>query len=251
MFVDTHCHIYSQYYEDIETLILSIKQNNISKIINNGCNLDTCKEIIKLSELYGDMYFTLGLHPTENLDELENIISLIKENLDNPKFVGIGEIGLDYYWNKDNKKEQIKVFEKQLLLAEEYNLPVVIHSRESTKDVIETLKKFKVKGIIHCFNGSLDIAKQYVKMGYKLGVNGVVTFKNCKLIDVIREIGIENIVFETDSPYLTPVPDRGKQNNPGYVNIIANFISNELKSSFEDLAKVTNKNVSDIFDIDI
>jgi len=251
MFIDTHCHIYKEYYEDIESLMRLIKEKNIKLVINNGCNFDTCEEVIKLSKEYESMYFTLGLHPSENLNEIDKVIDLIKENVNNNKFVGIGEIGLDYYWNNDNKEKQIQVFDKQLSLAEELNLPVIIHSRESTKDMLDILKKYKLKGIIHCFNGSVETAREYIKMGFKLGINGVVTFKNCKLIEVIREVGVDNIVFETDSPYLTPNPDRGKQNNPSYVNIIAKYISENLNISIIDLENITNKNVSNIFDITI
>ena len=251
MFVDTHCHIYKEYYDNIDELMNNIKENNINVIINNGCNLNTCKEIIKLSDKYKNMYFTLGLHPSENLNEIDEILNLIKQNINNKKFIGIGEIGLDYYWNKVNKDEQIKIFEKQLSIAEEYKLPVIIHSREATKDVLEILKKYTVKGIIHCFNGSEEIAKEYIKMGFKLGINGVITFKNCKLIDIIKNIGVDNIVFETDSPYLTPVPFRGEKNNPIYINIIAKYISEKLNISLSDLEKITNANITNIFDINL
>ena len=249
MLVDTHCHIYKEYYENIDKLMNLLKDNKIKMIINNGCNLNGCKEVIKLSKKYDSMFFALGLHPSENLEELKDVIELIKENLDNKKFLGIGEIGLDYYWNKDNKDEQIKVFETQLKFAEKYNLPVIIHSRDATQDMLNILKKYKLRGIIHCFNGSVETAKEYIKIGFKLGINGVVTFKNCKLIDVIKEVGVNNIVFETDSPYLTPDPDRGKQNNPSYVNVIAKNLSENLNISISDLEIITNNNVSNLFDI--
>ena len=249
MLVDTHCHIYSEYYEDIDNLMDKLINSGISMVINNGCNFNTSKEVMKLSNVYNNMYFTIGLHPEENLNELDSVIDLINSNLNNNKFIGIGEIGLDYYWNKENKDEQIKVFETQLEIAEKNNLPVIIHSRESTGDMLSILKKYKLRGIIHCFNGSVEVAREYIKMGYKLGINGVVTFKNCKLIDVIKEVGIDNIVFETDSPYLTPVPDRGKKNNPSYVNNIVDFISNELGIERVKLVDISNKNVSYIFDI--
>ena len=249
MLVDTHCHIYKEYYEDIDSLMDKLNSCGISKVINNGCDFKTAKDIIELSNIYDNMYFTIGLHPEENLSELDSIVELIKDNLNNKKFIGIGEIGLDYYWNKENKEDQIKVFEIQLKIAQEYNLPVIIHSREATGDMLSILKKYNLRGTIHCFNGSVEVAREYIKMGYKFGINGVITFKNCKLIDVIREVGIYNIVFETDSPYLTPVPDRGKKNDPSYVNVIVDFISNELGIEREVLVDISNKNVSDIFDI--
>ena len=250
MLVDTHCHIYKEYYEDIESLMNKLNSSGISKIINNGCNLDTSNEVMKLSNIYDNMYYTIGLHPEENLSDIKGILKLIKDNINDQKFVGIGEIGLDYYWNKDNKDEQKKVFETQLKFAQDYNLPVIIHSRESTGDMLDILKKYKLKCIIHCFNGSVEVAREYIKMGYKLGINGVITFKNCKLIDVIREVGVDNIVFETDSPYLTPVPDRGKKNDPSYINNIVEFIIDKIGVDKEKLVDISNRNVRYIFDID-
>lgn len=249
MLIDTHCHIYKEYYDDIDILMESLSKNKIEKVINNACNLKSSKEVIELSKKYSNMFFTIGLHPSEDLNELEGVLKLIINNLANDKFIGIGEIGLDYYWNRDKSEEQKKVFKKQLELAQKYNLPVIIHSRESTKDMLDILKKYKLKGIIHCFNGSVEVAQEYIKLGYKLGINGVVTFKNCKLIKVLSEIGINNIVFETDSPYLTPVPDRGKKNNPSYISNIVHYISKELDIDFDTLVNVSNKNVRDIFDI--
>ena len=142
MLVDTHCHIYEEYYKDIDNLMDKVMSSGISEIINNGCNLDTSKEVIELSKLYNNMYYTIGLHPEENLGEINEVLSLIKSNMKDDKFVGIGEIGLDYYWNKDNKEEQIKILKKQLEFAQNYNLPVIIHSRESTGDMINILRKY-------------------------------------------------------------------------------------------------------------
>ena len=249
MLVDTHCHIYSEYYSDIDEVMDKISNANIIKVINNGCNLSTCKEVIELSKKYDNMYIALGLHPEENLDELDSIIKLIKDNKNNEKLVAIGEIGLDYNFNKENKNDQITVLKRQLDLASELNLPVIIHSRDATGDMLNILKSYNLKGVIHCFNGSVETAREYIKMGYKLGINGVVTFNNCKLIDVISEIGVEHLVFETDSPYLTPVPDRGKKNDPSYVNYIVGFISKSLNIDKNILEEISNKNVSEIFDI--
>ena len=249
MLVDTHCHIYSEYYNNIDLLMKNIKENNIGKVINNACNFKSCLEVLELSKKYNNMYIALGLHPEEDLNEIDKVIELIKTNIGNKKLIAIGEIGLDYYYNKDNKNMQIEILEKQLKLAEELSLPVIIHSRDATGDMLNILKKYNLKGVIHCFNGSVEVAKEYIKMGYKLGINGVVTFKNCKLIDVIKSIGINDLVFETDSPYLTPVPDRGKQNNPSYINNIVDFISESLNINREDLETISNRNVKDIFDI--
>ena len=249
MFVDTHCHIYKEYYDNIDEIMNKTKFNSIKYVINNACNLGSAKEIIELSKKYDNMYIALGLHPEENLDELDSIIELIKDNKNNEKLVAIGEIGLDYNYNKENKEDQINILKRQLDIATELNKPVIIHSREATKDTIEVLKKYDLKGIIHCFNGSVETAKEYIRMGYKLGINGVVTFSNCKLIDVLNIIGVNDIVFETDSPYLTPSPDRGKKNDPSYVNNIVEFISKNLKTSVKELERISNKNVYEIFDI--
>ena len=249
MLTDTHCHIYKEYYENIDELMDKINYSGVNRIINNACNFKTCKEVLDLASKYNNMFIALGLHPEEDLDEINDVLELIKNNRDNKKLVAIGEIGLDYYYTKENKEKQIEVLEKQLELATKLKLPVIIHNREATGDIINILKKYNVRGVIHCFNGSKETARKYIKLGYKLGINGVVTFKNCKLIDVIREIGVDNLVFETDSPYLTPVPDRGKKNDPSYVNNIVDFISNSLNVDRKKLVDISNRNIRDIFDI--
>ena len=248
MFTDTHCHIYEEYY-DVDDIMKKINSSNVNRVINNACDFKTSLEVLDLSKRYSNMYCAIGLHPENDLDEIDNVMALIIKNKDNPKMVAIGEIGLDYYYNKDNKEEQIEVLCKQLELAEKLNLPVIIHSREATGDMLSILKKYDVKGVIHCFNGSVEVAKEYIKLGYKLGINGVITFKNCKLIEVIKTIGVDNVVFETDSPYLAPVPFRGEENNPTHVIDIVDFVSNNTGVSVEDLANISNKNIMDIFDI--
>ena len=248
MFTDTHCHIYEEYY-DVDDIMKIINSSNVNRVINNACDFKTSLEVLDLSKKYSNMYCAIGLHPENNLDEIDNVIDLVIKNKDNPKMIAIGEIGLDYYYTKENKEEQIEILCKQLELAENLNLPVIIHSREATGDMLSILKKFNVKGVIHCFNGSVEVAKEYIKLGYKLGINGVITFKNCKLIEVIKTIGVDNIVFETDSPYLAPVPFRGKENNPTNVIYIVDFVSNNTGVSVKDLANISNKNIKDIFDI--
>jgi len=247
--VDTHCHIYSEYYDNIDDVMNKINLSNVSKVINNACNFRTCLEVLKLSNIYENMYCVFGLQPQEDLDEIDKIITLIEKNINNKKMVGIGEIGLDYYYSKDNKDKQIKVFRRQLEVAEKYNLSVIIHSREATKDTLDILKDYNVRGIIHCFTGSLEIAKEYIKLGYKLGVNGVVTFKNCKLIEVLKEISIDDLVFETDSPYLTPVPFRGEKNDPSHVHDVINFVSENLFVNKDEIINASYKNVNSLFGI--
>lgn len=249
MFTDTHCHIYKEYYENIDEILKRALESNINRVINNGCNRESNKEVLALANTYNNMYVALGIHP-ESIDTYQKEdLTFIEENLSNPKVIAIGEIGLDYHYTKENKTLQIKLLENQLKIAETHNLPVIIHSREATEDTINTLKKYHIKGVIHSFSGSLETAKIYIKMGYLLGINGVITFKNSKLKEVIKELPLEHLVLETDSPYLTPEPFRGKPNEPARIKEIATFIS-ELKGiSLEELARITNENIMRIFDI--
>ena len=208
MYIDTHCHLTSEDYDDIDLVIKENIDNNVSKIIVSGCDMESIKEGLILSKKYPSIYLTLGFHPSEvnNYD-----LDYLKEALNNPKVVGLGEIGLDYHYGKEDIDKQKELFRKQLDIATELNIPVVIHSRDATKDTINILKEYNLKGVIHCFSGSLETAKEYIKMGYILGIGGVVTFKNSKLYKVVEGVSLENIVLETDSPYLTPEPDRGKR----------------------------------------
>ena len=249
MFTDTHCHIYQEYYDDIDNIMEISNNNNVNRWINNGCDQKSNEEVINLIKKYDNMYGAIGIHP-ENVDEYtEEDIDFIKSNIMNKKIIAIGEIGLDYHYTKENKDKQIRLLEIQLKIAEEFNLPVIIHSRDATLDTINTLKKFKVKGVIHSFSGSLETANIYINMGYMLGINGVVTFKNANIKDVIREIPLEHLVLETDSPYLTPEPFRGKQNNPSHIIDIAKFVCELKNISLEELSKITNDNIKRMYNI--
>lgn len=248
MFVDTHCHIFKSYYNNIDEVLNNASNNNVKYYINNGSDREYNKEVLELVKEYDNMYGALGIHPETVDDYSLDDIEFIKNNLSNEKIVAIGEIGLDYHYTKENKDEQIKLLEMQLSLAEEYNLPVIIHSRDATEDTINTLKKFNCRGTIHSFSGSLETAKIYIKMGYLLGVNGVITFKNCNIKDVIKEVGLDNIVLETDSPYLTPVPYRGTQNNPSHILDIAKFVSELYNVSLEELSYRINENIKRMYE---
>jgi len=249
MFTDTHCHIYGEYYNDIDNILKISSNNQVNKFINNGCDTNTNNEVLNLISIYDNMYGALGIHP-EYVDRYsKEDIEFIKNHLDNEKIIAIGEIGLDYHYTKEKKLEQIKLFESMLKLAEENNIPVIVHSRDATLDTINTLKKFKVKGVIHSFSGSLETAKEYLKMGFLLGINGVITFKNSNLKEVIKEISLDNIILETDSPYLTPEPFRGKQNNPSHILDIAKFIADLKNITLDELSYVINDNVKRMFDI--
>ncbi len=245
MFCDTHCHILSEYYDDIDEILKDAKEAGVSRVINAAYNLESSKEVMALVKKYPEMYGVVGLHP-ENIEE--DFDYTIFDNLDK-KIVGIGEIGLDYHYTKDNKDKQIEVFERQLDIAEKLNLPVVIHSREAAGDTLEILKKHHNFGVIHSFSGSLEMAREYIKLGFVLGINGVATFKNCNLKATLKNIDMNSIVLETDSPYLTPVPFRGTQNNPGKMMNTARFVADIYEVPLSELAEITNQNIKRIFDI--
>lgn len=249
MFTDTHCHIFNEYYDDIDNVLKKAKNVNISRVINNGCDHKSNIEVLELIKKYPNMYGAIGIHPEVVDTYKDSELKFIEDNLNNPKIIAIGEIGLDYHYTKDNKEKQIKLFEYQLKLAEKYHMPVIIHSREATEDTINILKKHKVTGVIHSFSGSLETATIYIKMGFLLGINGVITFKNSKLKDVIKEIDLSHIIFETDSPYLTPEPLRGTKNEPARIENIVDFVCNLKEVSKSQASIITNENIKRIFDI--
>ncbi len=249
MFTDTHCHLFEEYYPDIEKIIRAAYAWGVKKLIVAATDIKTCMEVLNLSEHYENVYICLGIHPESSNDDFDALRALVMAHKDNPKLVGIGEIGLDYYYTKETREEQKELFWKQLQLAEELNLPVVVHSREATLDTLEILKKFHGSGIIHCFTGSLETANEYIKLGFYLGVGGVMTFKNAKLKDIIKQIPLNKIVLETDSPYLTPEPFRKNQNEPKYILEIAKYLAALKEVDLEDVSKITEANVQDIFDI--
>ena len=251
MYYDSHCHIYKEYYDDIEKEVNDLKNEDIKLIINNGCNKETTEEVLNLISKYDMMYGAIGIHPEYVSNYTLDDIKFMEEHINDNKVIAVGEIGLDYHYSKEDKDDQIELFEKQLAIAENHDKPVIIHSREATLDTIETLKKYRVKGIIHSFSGSYETAMIYIKMGYKLGINGVVTFKNSNLKDVVSKIGLENIVIETDSPYLTPHPYRGEKNSPKNVKMIVEFLANIFRISPLEVAEITSKNLLEIFDISI
>lgn len=250
MLIDSHCHILSSEYEKPEDVIKDSKTSGVDKMIINGYDLESSTEAVLLSNEYNYVYASIGIGP-ENIDSVSDKDFIKLEELINKgKVVAIGEIGLDYYWTKDNKEKQIYVFENMLALAKKYNLPVIVHCRQAIKDTYELLKKYKVTGILHCFSGSAESAKEFIKLGFLIGIGGVVTFKNAKEIkDVVIKIDLSNISLETDSPYLSPEPFRGKVNVPKNVIYVARKIA-ELKSvSLEEVLKVTSSNVTSKFDL--
>ena len=239
--VDTHCHITSEYYEDINEVINKMKDNII---IVSGTNKDDIKEVIELCK-YKNVYGTIGIYPTEELD-----LKIIEDNINNKKIVGIGEIGLDYHL-EHNKEEQISKFIKQLDLARKYNKCVVIHTRDAIQDTYDILKNYKdLKKVIHCYSGSLEMAREFIKIGCRLGIGGVLTFKNSKLKDVVKEIDLKYILLETDSPFLTPEPYRGTKNEPYNVIYVAKKIAEIKGISLEEVLNITTNNAKEQFDLE-
>lgn len=249
MYIDTHCHLSSEDYDNIDLIVKENRESGIEKVVISGCTRESIIESLDFSKKYEDVYVTIGYHPSEAKITTDEDIILLSEQIKEDKVVGIGEIGLDYHYGKDDINLQKELFRKQLALADSNNLPVVIHSRDATEDTISILKEFpNVHGDIHCFSGSIETAKIYISMGYVIGIGGVVTFKNSNLYKVIEEIGLDNIVLETDSPYLTPEPFRGKKNSSKYIPFIAEKLASIVNCSIDDVSFKTLDNTCRLFD---
>ena len=246
--VDTHCHL--NLTDDVDSIIMDAEKNNVLKFIISGCDKKSIRDGLEIIYRYPSIFMTVGFHPDE-VDELtdkdiNDLEVLIKTN---KKIVGIGEIGLDYYHNDMNKETQKEFFEKQLELAEKYDLPVVIHSRDSIQDVYDILKTHKCRGVIHCFSGSLEMAKLFIDLGFYLGIGGVLTFKNSKLKEVVSELSLDNLVLETDSPYLAPEPYRGHTNYPKNIKIVAGELRKIKDVTLEEVTEITTGNVNRIYNL--
>ena len=248
---DTHTHINTKKYENIlENTITNAKNNGVNKILAVGMDLETSKIAIDIANNYENVFATVGIHPAYvnesnhlDLDYLYN----------NDKVVAVGEIGLDFYWTKDNKELQIKVFEEQLQKAINLNLPVIIHTRNSFKETYEIVKKYegKITGVFHCFSSNLEDAIKTVELGFYIGIDGPITFKNnnTELIKIVKNIDLKNILIETDSPYLTPKPFRGKMNEPANVRYVAEKIAEIKNVDLSEVIKQTTKNAKKLFKI--
>jgi hydrolase, tatD family len=252
MFIDTHMHIGDDFGVQPDLYVKNATDAQVEVLIASFCEKDDIMLSTKFVEKYKNLYACIGYHPEVSNKIVEKDYEILEEMVkNNPKIVAIGEIGLDYYWNKDNKDKQREVFCKQLEIAEKLKLPVVIHSRDSINETYEILKKYKVSGVIHCFSGSLEMAKKFISLGFLLGIGGVVTFKNSKLFEVIEKLELTNIVLETDSPYLTPEPNRGKTNESSNIFYIAQKIAKIKNISLENVAKITTENAIRTFDLPI
>lgn len=249
MFIDTHCHVFSEYYDNINEVVNQCKKNNVNRIIVNGCDINSNKEVLELVNKYDVIYGAIGFHPTELDDFKDEYFEFLENNISNPKIVAIGEIGLDYYYDNTDKDKQKEIFKRQLDIANKYNKPIIVHSRNSIQDTYNILKEYNLFGSIHCFSGSVEMAREFIKIGYKLGIGGIITYKNAKNIrEVVKNIDLSHILLETDSPYLTPVPYRGKSNSPEYIPLIANTIADIKNISINDVSEVTTASAEEIFD---
>jgi len=248
--VDTHCHIDSNRYDEDRDKILRDIEENLEFAVNIGYDLDSSKRSIELAEKYKFMYAVVGVHPTDINGYNDELESKLEELATHPKVVAIGEIGLDYHWMKDEKEQQKKIFRRQLELAKRVKKPVVIHTRDAIADTLEILKEYKdIKGILHCYPGSYESALQIMD-NYYFGIGGVVTFKNSKTtVEAVSKIPLEKLVIETDAPYLTPTPFRGKRNHPIYVKYIAQKIAEIKGVSYDEVVRVTTENAKKVYGI--
>ena len=248
--IDTHCHLYNEYFDDLDALIKKLKKNDIKAVIINGCDMKSNKEILELTKKYDIVYGALGFHPTELENVTDKDLQWLKSHLNNSKIVAVGEIGLDYHYDNTDKEKQKYFFKRQLEIAREYNKPVIIHTRDSIQDTYNMVKTGNYVGSIHCFSGSLEMAKEFTKIGFCIGIGGIITFKNAKnIIEVIKNIDEEYILLETDSPYLTPEPYRKLKNNPLYLKVILEKVCSIKSKDFNTLKKITTNNAIRIFDL--
>lgn len=249
MIIDTHCHVEKKYYENVEDVIKRMKDNII---ITSGVDYKSNLEVISLCEKYDNVFGTLGYHPEEINSFSNDSIAFLEKYINHPKIVGIGEIGLDYYYTKENIQEQKRVFIEQLRLAAKYNKTVVIHSRDAIQDTYSILKD-ELKGnhcILHCYSSSLEMAREFAKLGIKFGVGGIITFKNNRVLkEVVENLPLDSFVLETDSPYLTPEPYRGHKNEPYNVHYVAKKIAELKNISEEDVIFTTTNTAISQFDL--
>ncbi|GGJ75882.1 TatD DNase family protein [Anoxybacillus voinovskiensis] len=254
MLFDTHAHLNAmQYSEDVEEVIKRAEHEGVCNIVVVGFDRPTIARAIELAEQYDFIYAAVGWHPVDAVDMTDEDLYMLEQLAAHPKVVALGEMGLDYYWDKSPKDVQKDVFRKQIALAKKVKLPIIIHNREATADILTILQEEnaqEVGGIMHCFTGSVEVAKQCIAMNFYISFGGPVTFKNAKKPkEVAKEIPLEHLLIETDCPYLTPHPFRGKRNEPSYVKYVAEAIA-ELKGiSVEEVARQTTENAKKLFGI--
>lgn len=252
--IDTHSHLFDEaFINDLDSCIQRCKIENINKIVLVGFSLDTNERAYLLSLKYPIFYPTAGLHPSEAGPNYLQELKALEEFIQTHKVYAIGECGLDYHYGKDNISYQKALFQKQIELAIQYDLPIIIHSREATQDTYNMLKPYKgkIKGVMHCFSGSLEMAKEFVKLGLYISLGGPVTFKNAKDSKrVAEELPLEYILTETDCPYLAPAPYRGKRNESSYVKLIGEKIAELRNISFKEVEAITERNAVQLFQLE-
>jgi TatD DNase family protein len=249
MFVDTHAHLqWASFDKDRTNVLERAKEKRVTRIVNIGFDIAGCLKGVKLAENHKGLYATVGIHPHSANTLNKEIVDKLRELATNPKVVAIGEIGLDYYRNLSPKEVQRQAFETQLALAQELELPVVIHDREAHDDILQALSRFKgkIRGIMHCFSGNKEMAQQCLGLGFKISFNGTITYpKNRELREIAKRIDLKNMLLETDCPFLAPQEVRGKRNEPSFLPMIAQEIANLKGISVDDLAETTTRNAEE------
>lgn len=255
MFIDTHVHLNAdQYEEDLQEVIDRALEANVERMVVIGFDRKTIERTMQLIEQYDFVYGVIGWHPVDAIDCTQQDLEWIEQLASHPKIVGIGETGLDYYWDKSPKDIQQELFRKQIQLAQKINLPIVIHNRDATGDVVQILREenaASVGGVMHCFSGSVETARECIAMNFMISLGGPVTFKNARLPkEVATEIALEHLMIETDAPYLAPHPHRGKRNEPAFVPLVAEEIARLKGLTIEEIAQATTANAKNFFGID-
>lgn len=253
MIFDSHAHYDAdQFNEDRQALLCSMSENGVGTILTVGADWDSATRVVELAAQYTDVYAAVGIHPDEVGILDEEKFQFLKTQCQKDKVVAVGEIGLDYYWDNESHEVQKQWFVRQLELARELDLPIIIHSRDAAEDTLNIMREYArgLRGVIHCFSYSKELAEEYVKMGFYIGIGGVVTFKNGrKLKEVTEAVPLERILLETDCPYLAPEPYRGKRNSSLYIPYIAQAIADIKGISCEEVVEVTERNGKELFGI--
>ncbi len=254
--IDTHTHLFLDHFDDDRAAVIKESlENGVQKLFIPNIDASTTTKVVKMAKDYpGICYPIIGLHPTSVKENFQTELEHVEHCLAKEKFYGIGETGIDLYWDKTYIKEQKEAFSYQIKLAKQTGLPLIIHSRESFDEIfaiVDELNDDKLKGIFHSFTGTIEQAKKILSYkGFRLGIGGIVTFKNSGLADVVAKIGLKHLVLETDSPYLTPAPHRGKRNKSSYLTLIAKKIADVYNVDIETVAKITTENAKKLFGID-
>lgn len=251
MYFNTHTHLNStELFEQRNIYIERALKNNVSHIVVAGYSLESSRKAVQIAHEYPFIYATVGISPNDCLDTTDDDLKEIETLLQDPKVVALGEIGLDYYWKDVPSDKQKDVFIKQIEIAKRYNKPIVIHARDAYEDTYNILRDAAHYGIMHCYSGSVEMARRYIEIGFKISLAGPVTFKNAKVPkEVAKAIGIDHLLIETDCPYLTPHPFRGKLNEPANVVYIAQEIAQLKEMDVEDVARITTFNAKEVFGI--